>query len=72
MAVELFPTELRATATGIQLGMGRVAAILGSLKKVGERERESESESESESQTDRQTDTQRETETDARRKKDNK
>ena len=29
MAVELFPTELRATATGIQLGMGRVAAILG-------------------------------------------
>jgi len=31
MAVELFPTELRATATGIQLGMGRVAAILGNV-----------------------------------------
>jgi len=31
MAVELFPTELRATATGFQLGMGRVAAILGNV-----------------------------------------
>lgn len=31
LSCELFPTELRSTAIGLQLGLGRIAAIVGNL-----------------------------------------